>query len=136
MVKMKAVYEGDLHCTLTHEPSGQTIHTDAPKDNQGRGEAFSPTDLSGASLLSCILTTMAIYGKRHGIELKGATGEVIKEMVTEPSRRIGKLSVSILMPGGIPKDQREVLERIAHTCPVHKSLGDHVERPIQIAYPD
>jgi putative redox protein len=136
MVKMSMVYEGDLHCRLKHGPSGNQIVTDAPVDNQGKGAAFSPTDLTAASLGSCILTTMAIVARKSNINMDGATAEVEKEMVTEPVRRIGKISVRIMMPRGIPADKREFLKKIAHNCPVHKSLSPDVLTPLDIQYPD
>lgn len=136
MVKMSMVYEGDLHCLLKHGPSGNQIVTDAPVDNQGKGAAFSPTDLTAASLGSCILTTMAIAALKSNINMNGATADVEKEMVTEPVRRIGKISVRIMMPRGIPADKREFLEKIAHNCPVHKSLSPDVLTPLDIQYPD
>lgn len=134
MVKMSIVYQGDLHCELTHEPSGTRIQTDAPKDNMGRGEAFSPTDLVGAALASCIVTTMAIVAKRDGIPFEGARAEVQKEMRTEPPRRIGALPVKIWLPKSIPEDFRAKLEHAAHACPVHKSLHPDVQLPIEIVY--
>ena len=136
MVKIDIVYEGDLHCRLTHEPSGDEIQTDAPVDNMGKGEAFSPTDLMAGSLGSCMMTIMGIAAKRQGIELKGTTIEVLKEMVASPERRIGKITVTFRMCKGIPKDKREILERAAHACPVHKSLHPDVQTPITFSYPD
>ncbi len=136
MVRISAVYEGDLHCTLTHGPSGRTLPTDAPKDNMGKGEAFSPTDLSAASLLSCALTTMAIYGKKHGVELKGASGDVEKEMSQDAPRRIVKLTMRLSMPKGIQKEIRKTLESIGENCPVFKSLNPEVKAPIVFSYPD
>ena len=136
MVKITAVYEGDLHCRLTHGPSGATLQTDAPKDNMGKGEAFSPTDLSAASLLTCVLTTMAIYGKRHDIEIKGATGEILKEMSAEPPRRISRLTIKIMMPKDIKTENRPLLERVGSSCPVHKSLSPDVQILTTFSYPD
>ena len=136
MVKIDIVYEGDLHCRLTHGPSGDEIQTDAPVDNAGRGEAFSPTDLLAASLGSCMMTIMGIAAKRQGVELKGTTIHVEKEMITAPVRRVGKITVVFTMCKGIPADKREVLERAAHACPVHKSLHPDVETPITFNYPD
>src|SRR3989338_7273850 len=118
MVKITASYLGGLRCRLMHEPSGNVIETDAPKDNMGKGEAFSPTDLSAASLLSCVLTTMAIYGQRHQIEIKNAQGEILKKMSTEPPRRISKLTIRIQMPKGIKPEDRPALERVGNSCPV------------------
>jgi len=135
MVKMSIVYEGQLHCALTHEPSGSVISTDAPKDNMGRGEAFSPTDLVAAALGSCMLTIMGIAAGKHNIDLKGTTIEVSKEMITSPVRRIGSISVILHMIPGIPPDKRAMLEAAAHSCPVHKSLHPDVQIPIQFIYP-
>lgn len=136
MVKITAVYQGDLHCLLTHGPSGSTLPTDAPKDNMGKGEAFSPTDLSAASLLTCVLTTMAIYGQRHHVELKGAQGEILKEMSAEPPRRIAKLTIRIQMPKGIKPEDRPTLEHAGNNCPVHKSLSSEVQILTTFTYPD
>jgi len=136
MVKSTAVYAGGLHCELTHEPSGSRIETDAPKDNQGKGEKFSPTDLVGAALASCILTTMAIVAERNGVSLKGATTEVEKEMVSTPTRRIGSLRARVSFPAGVAKDQRTKLEQAAQHCPVHKSLHPDIDAPIAFTYPD
>src|SRR5579863_881145 len=115
MVKMKMIYEGQLHCVLTHEPSGSVIQTDAPKDNMGRGEAFSPTDLVAAALGSCMLTVMGIAAARHNIDLKGTTVDVSKEMITSPVRRIGSITVIFHMAPGIPQDKRTMLEAAAHS---------------------
>ena len=98
MVKMTADYTGGLHCTAVHGPSGIRIETDAPVDNHGRGEAFSPTDLAGASLLTCMMTTMDLAARRNGIDLTGMRGEVTKEMAATPPRRIERLSVRIWIP--------------------------------------
>jgi putative redox protein len=122
MVRMAVTYQGDLHCEALHEPSGSRLETDAPKDNEGRGERFSPTDLVGAALGSCMLTVMGIVARRHGWDMTGARAEVEKEMVVSPLRRIGRLGLRIAMPAGIPQNARAVLERAAHTCPVHQSL--------------
>ena len=135
MVKMNIVYEGQLHCALTHGPSGSVISTDAPKDNMGRGEAFSPTDLVAAALGSCMLTVMGIAATRHNIDLKGTTVEVSKEMVAAPTRRIGSITITLHMASGIPQDKRALLEAAAYSCPVHKSLHPDVQTPIQFIYP-
>lgn len=137
MVSMTITYTGEKHCELTHGPSGTVVETDAPKDNMGRGERFSPTDLVGAALGSCILTTMGIVAEREGIQLdlRGTKAQVTKEMVDNP-RRIGRLSVVIHMPPGVPKEHRRRMEAVAHACPVHKSLHPDVEAPIEIIYPD
>ena len=136
MVRITASYTGDLRCRLTHVPSGAVIETDAPKDNAGKGEAFSPTDLCASSLLSCILTTMAIYAKRHGKELSGMSGEVIKEMSVEAPRRIAKLTVTVNMPKDLSPEERQTYERAGAACPVHKSLGPETQVLMTFAYPD
>jgi putative redox protein len=134
MVKMTAVYDGDLRCTLTHEPSGSKIETDAPKDNMGKGERFSPTDLVGAALAACVLTTLAIVAKRDGVELTGARAEVVKEMISTPSRRIGALPLKVTLPASVPAAYRAKLENAAHACPVHKSIHPDVRADIVFAY--
>lgn len=136
MVKINIRYEGGLHCGLTHVPSGSQISTDAPKDNHGKGETFSPTDLVASALGACMLTLMGIVSQRHGIALEGAEVEVIKEMIQEPVRRIGKLTVTFKMPKGIPPKERAVLERAAMTCPVHQSLHPDIQIPVAFNYPD
>ena len=135
MVKINIVYEGQLRCSLKHEPSGTVIRTDAPKDNMGKGEAFSPTDLVAAALGSCMLTIMGIAAARHNIDLKGTTVNVSKEMITGPIRRIGSIGVIFHMAPGIPQDKRALLEDAANTCPVHKSLHPDVPIPVQFIYP-
>lgn len=136
MVKMTVAYTGNLICELTHNESGAKFLTEAPKDNAGKGEHFSPTDLVGAALGSCALTVMAIYGEKHGINLKGMRAEVLKEMATDPVRRVGSIEVKITMPQGISVAQRATLERVAHICPVHKTLDPAVKAPITFVYPD
>lgn len=134
MVKTNIVYEGGLHCQLTHGPSGSVITTDAPKDNNGKGEAFSPTDLVAAALGSCMMTIMGIQAARHGILLDGSCVEVSKEMITEPVRRIGKITVVLNMAKGIPEEKRAMLEAAANACPVHKSLHPDVQTPIHFIW--
>ncbi len=125
MVRIDVVYEGDLHTRCRHEPSGSSLATDAPRDNEGRGECFSPTDLLATSLASCILTTMGIVARRHGWPLEGARGRVEKEMVTGGERRVKRLGLHLELPA-LPEEARKVLERAAHTCPVHRSLHPDV----------
>ncbi len=136
MVKMNMIYEGSLRCRLTHGPSGQQIITDAPVDNMGRGEAFSPTDLVAAALGSCMLTVMGIAAQKNNIDLNGTTAQVHKEMITTPIRRIGKISVTLQMAKGIDPSKRTLLESAATTCPVHKSIHPDVQMPIEFNYPD
>jgi putative redox protein len=121
MVNIHIEYEGDLHCRLEHEPSKTLISTDAPVDNHGRGESFSPTDLLAASMGSCMVTTMAIASKNRNLDLKGTTVHVAKEMASNP-RRIGRLIVEITLPSHISQDDFKFLENAALTCPVHRSV--------------
>ncbi|HTL47541.1 MAG TPA: OsmC family protein [Verrucomicrobiae bacterium] len=135
MVNIDLTYEGGLHCRLKHGPSGMEIVTDAPKDNMGKGAAFSPTDLTTASLGACMMTLMGIYAQRHGIELAGTKAQITKEMASDP-RRIARVTVVFKMAAGIPADQRPILERAALTCPVHKSLHPDIDKPVRFDYPD
>jgi len=120
-VLMSGVYVGGKSFELTHEPSGTKITTDAPKDNGGEGKAFSPTDLVGAALGSCVVTTMVLFAERHGISLRGASFQVEKIMGTEP-RRIAELVLKVYLPAELDPTNRLKLERAGMTCPVHKSL--------------
>lgn len=133
MVKMNVRYQGQKHCELTHGPSGTRIETDAPKDNQGKGEAFSPTDLVGAALASCILTTMAILTEKDGVNLESAEASVEKVMTGAP-RRIESLTLNIKLPAKLTPEQRTRLEEIAHSCPVHRSLHPEVKMPMTFTY--
>jgi uncharacterized OsmC-like protein len=135
MVEMNIVYVGEKHCELTHGPSKSVIETDAPKDNHGRGERFSPTDLMGASLASCALTTMAIKAEKDGVKIDGARARVEKHMQSDP-RRIASLPLEITMPPGIPTSYRAKIKEFAETCPVKLSLHPSVETPVRIVYPD
>lgn len=133
MVAIDITYDGNKKCTLTHQ-EGAVIQTDAPKDIGGDASAFSPTDLVAAGLGSCIITTMAMFAERHGIDLAGARVHVTKEMATDPVRRIGRLATRVTLPASIPPEMRETLERVGHQCPVHKSLHPGIEAPIEYAY--
>ncbi len=126
MVEMKLIYEGGLHTNAEHGPSGARVETDAPIDNQGKGEAFSPTDLLAASLGSCMLTTMAIVGDRNGWKLDGARARVEKHMEMKPRRRVGRVVVELDLPSGFSQDERANLEETARGCPVATSLSSDV----------
>jgi len=134
MVDIQVEFTGNLSTKLTHGPSGAVLSTDAPKDNQGEGKYFSPTDMVAGALVSCMLTIMAIYAKRTGIDLTGVKGKVGKEMTTEPPRRIAKLTVNFQMPKRLSDAERKALETAALTCPVHKSLHPSVEVPVKFIY--
>ena len=135
MVQIQMQYEGGLRCAAVHGPSKTKLVTDAPVDNMGKGESFSPTDLVATALGTCILTTMAIVADRHQWRMEGSTATVEKVMVADPARRIGKLIVTVRMRGELDARARETLERTAHTCPVHKSLAPNVEIPITFEWP-
>ena len=131
MVKSTGTYQGGLNCQLTHGPSGKVIQTDAPKDNHGLGAAFSPTDLTAASLASCMVTTMALAAKlKLGIDIPGVRWEVTKEMSADKPRRIMRLSVEIWLPFAKAKDPEGVLELAALNCPVALSLHPSVGKPV------
>ena len=127
MVEIKLTYEGDLHCKAVHGPSGDTLVTDAPVDNNGRGQAFSPTDLVAAALASCMATVMGIAAKRKEIALEGMTITARKFMSADTPRRIVKLEVDINVPLPANHPERVLLENTATACPVKKSLHPDVE---------
>lgn len=133
-VQVDIRYDGSLRCTAVHEPSGTELATDAPKDNQGLGESFSPTDLVATALGSCILTTMAISAKNHNQLIDGASAVVHKEMVSDPKRRIGKLTVAITMSAALDEASRNRYEHIAHTCPVSQTLSERTEVILTFEY--
>lgn len=134
MVSIAIRYEGDLRCTATHGPSGQSLHTDAPVDNHGRGESFSPTDLVATALGACMATIMGIVAERHKIDLRGMTVEVVKQMSTDTPRRIVKLSTTIRLPLPADHPRRALLENAALTCPVHQSLHSDIAKPVDFAW--
>lgn len=134
MVSIELEYQGDLHCKAVHGPSGTVLTTDAPKDNQGRGESFSPTDLVATALGSCILTVMGIMARTLDIEIAGTTATVEKEMANAPVRMIHSLRVKIHVPHYVSPENRVKLERAAHTCPVHRSLHPDVQKPIEFVW--
>jgi putative redox protein len=119
----KVVYTGGLRTQVTHTQSGTVIETDAPTDNHGKGERFSPTDLVAAALGTCIVTTMDIISKKDGIDLNGTVCDVVKVMVSDP-RRIGGLQVHLTFPkdNTYTEDQKVKLAHIASHCPVARSL--------------
>jgi putative redox protein len=134
MVQINIAYQGQLRCHATHGPSGTTLVTDAPVDNHGKGESFSPTDLVATALGACMLTIMGIVAERHKLDLAGTTVTVQKEMTLAPPRRISKLTVRIAVPLNLSPDDRTRLENAAHTCPVHRSLHPDIQTPIEFVY--
>ena len=134
MVEIQIAYEGKLRCTARHVDSGATLITDAPKDNMGNGQSFSPTDLVATALGTCMLTIMGIAAQRLEIDLSGTTVRVIKEMAQVPVRRIARLTVTIRVPAKLTLDQQQKLQNAAMTCPVHKSLHPDVQTPIEFQW--
>ncbi len=134
MVEMTLVYEGGLHTTALHGPSSAGLETDAPVDNQGKGEAFSPTDLLATALASCMLTTMAIVGDREGWSIDGTKARVEKHMELEPRRRVGRVLVELEMPEGLSAEARQRLEKTARGCPVATSLHPDTVVDLRISW--
>lgn len=128
----KVTYLGNLSTEAVHLKSGSSIRTDAPTDNRGKGEAFSPTDLMATSLASCILTIMGIKALDNNIDMNGATAEVLKVMGSAP-RRIIRIEVVIQMPSnGFSDRDKKLLEKAAHHCPVANSINPELEEVITI----
>ena len=122
MTNITCTYTGDLHCEAIHSGSGATLSTDAPLDNEGKGEAFSPTDLLATSLGTCMLTIMGITARSRGWSLEGASASVDKVMSSEGPRRIDTLRVTLHLPEQLDHDQRALLQRVAEQCPVKRSI--------------
>ncbi len=130
----KVVYEGTLRTVCTHVASGSTIITDAPTDNHGRGEAFSPTDTVATALASCMLTVMGIKAKQMELNMDGTTCEVTKVMYAEP-RRIGEIHISMVFPANSFTDkEKKILENTAQTCPVFYSLHPDLKKEINLMW--
>lgn len=127
MVEIKLSYEGELHCSAIHTPSGNALVTDAPVDNNGRGQAFSPTDLVATALGSCMATVIGIVAGRKNIAVEGMTVVVRKGMSDDTPRRISRLELDIVMPLPADHPDREVLESAARGCPVHHSIHPDIE---------
>ncbi|WP_018476118.1 OsmC family protein [Pontibacter roseus] len=134
MATIHNTYTGELRTTASHLASGNTIITDAPIDNNGRGEAFSPTDLVCAALGSCMMTIMGIVANRNGIQLEGMRIETTKIMSAEP-RRIAEVVLNIQMPAnGYTDKEKAMLENAARTCPVALSLHPDVKQTVTFLY--
>jgi putative redox protein len=134
MVSMTGIYLGGLRTEVTHLKSGNKIITDAPPDNNGRGEAFSPTDLTCASLNSCMMTLMGILAEREGIDLTGLRTDIFKVMAAAP-RKIAEIQITFSHPNLLATEvQKEKLKRAALTCPVALSLDDSVKQTISFNF--
>ena len=126
MVRIDATYDGNLRCTATHGPSGKQLITDAPVDNMGKGESFSPTDLLATSMLTCIMTIVAIRADSRQIDVSGMTGSVEKTMASGP-RRVAKLEVVVNLPQGLNIEDRAWLITEGCNCPVCVSVSESME---------
>jgi putative redox protein len=130
MVKVMINYEGELRCSVRHEPSACTLKTDAPVDNNGKGESFSPTDLCASALGSCIATIICMQMEQVGIDLKGLRIDVKKEMSQDLPRRIVRMETDVWLPVALNDEQMGKVETAAKNCPVHHSLHPVIEKPI------
>ena len=134
MVTITTSYEGGLRCRPVHGPSGTALITDAPVDNHGKGESFSPTYLVAAALGACMMTIMGIVAERRGIDLTGMTAETEKVMAAAPPRRIASLKTRITIPLPVGHEDRSTLEQAALACPVHKSLHPEIDASIEFVW--
>jgi len=133
MATVETVYIGELRTNNTHLQSGTQIITDAPTDNQGKGEAFSPTDLLATSLGTCMLTTMAIRTAKDNINLDGAKCSVTKIMAANP-RRVSEIVVDFTFPIAYTDEQKKLLEDAALTCPVYYSLSEQLVKTVNFGW--
>lgn len=134
-VEISVRYDGDLRCNAEHGPSGTRLETDAPTDNCGKGERFSPTDLVATALATCIMTTIGIVAQRKGWDVTGMRARVVKVMSDEGPRRIVRLPVELWMPRDLPPEARQQIENTARACPVHKSIHPSIDAPVTIHWP-
>lgn len=135
MATSKVKYLGGLRTEATHLSSGQVVITDAPIDNNGKGEAFSPTDLASTSLAACMITIMGIYAENHHINIKGTEATITKVMKASP-RMIQKIEIDLVIHTDVEPEQRhkKAFEHIAETCPVALSLGKDTEQDVRVSY--
>jgi uncharacterized OsmC-like protein len=134
MVTISSTYDGGLRCTATHGPSGVTLITDAPVDNHGKGESFSPTDLVATAAANCMMTVMAIAAERHGIDVKGTSVTIGKEMSADTPRRIVGLKSVMTIPLPVDHPQRTLLEAAALSCPVKKSIAPGIDAEVEFRW--
>lgn len=133
MATIETIYLGDLRTEMTHLQSGNKIVTDAPVDNNGKGESFSPTDMVAGALGSCMLTIMGMAANTHGIDIKGTKLSITKVMSADP-RRIGEIAIDFNFPADYSDKEKKILERSAHTCPVAFSLHPDTKQTIRFNY--
>ena len=134
MTTSTSKYSGELRTHSVHTQSGETYITDAPTDNEGKGEAFSPTDIVATSLANCMMTIMGIVSKRKGLIIEGAEAKIDKFMGTDP-RRITEIKIDFYFPVNFSEDERKLLEKSALNCPVAKSLSSDLKQNIEFHYP-
>jgi putative redox protein len=134
MVTINTTYDGGLRCSATHGPSGKSLITDAPVDNHGKGESFSPTDLVATAVATCMMTVMGITAERHGIDLKGTTVAIGKEMSSDTPRRIVALRSVMTIPLAADHPQRPLLEAAAKACPVKQSLDPGIDTSVEFRW--
>jgi len=128
-ITSQVTYLGELRCSSQHLKSGNVYHTDAPIDNNGKGEAFSPTDTVATGLASCMMTVMGIKAKELDIDLTDSIAAITKTMSADP-RRISQIDIELSMKGNCDKRDQLILERVAHTCPVMNSLHPDIQKNI------
>ena len=133
MITSKAIYEGNLRCSATHLKSGEVILTDAPVDNQGKGEAFSPTDLAATSLGVCAITTIGIAANGRNIKIEGMEADITKIMASAP-RRIAEIIIELRIKANLTGEQKEIIEEIGRNCPVARSLHPDVKQEMTFKY--
>ena len=127
MPNVSCRYSGELRCEATHHGSGAVLITDAPIDNAGKGEEFSPTDLLATSVATCMLTIMGITAKSRDWSIEGSTAEVDKQMTQSGPRKVEKLRVHLKLPQHLSNEQRALLQRVAEQCPVKRSLDPSIQ---------
>lgn len=127
-------YLGNLRTEMTHVKSGQVVVTDAPTDNNGKGEAFSPTDLMSSSLCACMITIMGVAAQSHGFSIDGATAEITKIMSTDP-RKVSEIQIEIIFPpNNYSTKEKKIIDHITKTCPVALSLHENVIQNVKLTY--
>ncbi|NQW30931.1 MAG: OsmC family protein [Ignavibacteria bacterium] len=136
MVELTLIYNGELRTTATHGPSGSEIQTDAPTDNHGLGQRFSPSDLLAAALGSCMLTYIGIAANKHAWNVEGTKLTVKKEMVADPLRRIGRLVVDVYLTSQFDDKDLRIITNSITTCPVKLSINDQIQVPITLHTPE
>ncbi len=136
MVPQQTLYIGELRCKSTHGPSKVELVTDAPTDNHGRGESFSPTDLVVTALSTCMITTAGIASQKDHVSLDGTKVYAEKHMTTQPPRRIARVVVRIEVTAGVPREYRPKFEHICQTCPVVLSINPEIQVDLKFQYPD